>query len=70
MSAPLKLTADQLEEVAQALRGLSDVRNNHGVELGGWGGRMEIRHLEADAVLELKWDGVTAEYCIDDQVGS
>lgn len=70
MSAPLKLTADELEEIADALRDLSNTRNRHHVEIGGWGGQMEIRHVTADVVLTLEWNDEAGEYRVNDRVGS
>jgi len=69
MSAPLKLTADQLEEIAAALRVLSKLRRERNVDIGGYS-HPEVRHLGSDTVLELQWDEDEGEYRIDDRVGS
>lgn len=69
MSAPLKLTADELVEVATALRALSKVRRETNVDIGGYS-HPEIRHIGADVTLELQWDDDKGEYRIDDRVGS
>lgn len=70
MSRPLKATPDQLSEIASALRDLTRIRHEHGVEIGDGCGPIEIKHVEADVVLELAWDEDKAAYRIDDRNGS
>ena len=64
MSAPFTLNATELEELAQALRKLSDMRETTGVTLGytpaiGVG----------DASIELAWDASLSEYRLDTFIG-
>lgn len=70
MSAPMKASAYQLKQIADALVVLSKVRKEQGVEIGGFGGVMEIHHIYADVVLNIEWDDANDEYRIDDRVGS
>lgn len=66
MSGPLRLTADQLLDLGEALRDLSQVRIDHGVLVGGWG-PAEVRI--GDVVLKLVWDNEAQQYVVDDGLG-
>ncbi|MFJ9387758.1 hypothetical protein ACIRON_02990 [Nocardioides sp. NPDC101246] len=70
MSAPMNLSAYQLKQISNALDALSKIRNETGVEIGGFGGVMEIHHIGADVVLNIEWDDANDEYRIDDRSGS
>lgn len=68
MSAPLRLTASQLEDIANALRELSAIRVEHSVSIDTNLGA-SIRHLDADTDIEIKWDDEDG-YVISDRIGS
>lgn len=67
MSAPLRLTADQMRDLASALDGFSKIARSYGVEIGY--GTREIRHIEADVVLNLSWHDDNG-YVVDDRSGT
>lgn len=68
MSAPIKLTADQLRDLAAALDLLTKVRIAHDVDVAAYG-RAEIRHIASDTTVSVRWDTDAEQYVIDDQVG-
>ncbi len=70
MSAPLRLTPKQLEDVSDALCVLNKMRIDHGVVIGDASGIMSIRHLAADVSLEIEWSDKDETFVIDDRVGS
>lgn len=64
MSAPMKLTAEQMRKVASALDGLTEVTKTTGITLTPYS-RLELG-LD-DNVLHVSWDGEA--YVIDDRNG-
>lgn len=68
MSAPLRLTAGEMRELADALDALTKVRRNHRVSIAGYG-TYEVRHVDADVVLALSWNEDEG-YLIDDRSGA
>jgi hypothetical protein len=64
MSAPMKLTAEQMRKVAAALDALTEVTKQFGVSLTPYS-RLELG-LD-DNVLHASWDGEA--YVIDDRNG-
>lgn len=64
MSAPMKLTADQMRNVAAALDALTEITKTTGVDLNPHGlGQLGLD----DNTLAFSWDG--SAYVIDDRNG-
>lgn len=68
MSAPLKLTADQLRNLGRALDVLTSVRIDHGVSVTAYGS-VDVM-IDDDCAVAIGWDDDVQQYVIDDQVGS
>lgn len=66
MSAPLTLTAEQLTDLAGALKVLSELYINTGVSITPYG-NTDIRI--GDSTLSVAWDDDRSEYVIDDRNG-
>ncbi|MGW0837570.1 hypothetical protein [Streptomyces prunicolor] len=64
MSAPMKLTAEQVRKIAAALDGLTEVTQATGVDLTP---NMRLELGLDDNVLHVSWDG--SAYVIDDRNG-
>lgn len=66
MSAPLKLTAEQMRKVAAALDAMSEITKTTGVDLTPYSnGQLGID----GNVLAFGWDKDTQSYLIDDRNG-
>ena len=68
MSAPLRLTPQQLSDLADALTQLSTIRVNTGVAIGAYGDH-HVTVVDADVSLRLRWDNGEAQYVVDDRSG-
>lgn len=66
MSAPVKLTADQLDDLADALRRLSKARRECGVDIAPYG---PIDIAVGGQTLKVSWDVEAEQYVVDDRVG-
>lgn len=66
MSAPMKLTAEQMRQVAAALDALSDITNSTGIDFAPWGrGQLGIGVCQ----LSFSWNAEASAYTIDDRNG-
>lgn len=68
MSAPIKLNASQLKNIANALADLSDSTRRTGVTFDSIG-CLEIS-IDGSTTISVTRDPETGEYRIDDRIGS
>ena len=73
MSAPLRLTGEQMQRVGAFLTALSHTTRQHQVWVAGHGPLVVQVPVEGDpypASLEITWDVKAEAYVVDDRVGS
>lgn len=66
MSAPLKLSTEQLRQLASALEELSETTVTTGVNFSSYG---SLTAEIGDSYLAIRWDGETQLYVVDDRIG-
>ena len=74
MTAPLRLTADDLERLTKFLRALSEASNTWGCWVDFNRGGVEVGQPAAASgeytpTLRVVWDNVAHEYVVDDRSG-